>query len=259
MTIERIDYSEYLNDLLICQFSGRELIQGRIDTFAEQCQFIEDLLLEMFEQKFITGAKGVQLDSIGALYQLTRDGDSDQVFRERILNRVALSSRSGTRPDIISLTKAAMGEDVEVNIFEYTKFAFVQVNKEITSIKTKGILDGLTAGVGGVVAFKKESRRGFTLTSNLQSGSQNVLTDELNQEITDENGQLITDTNETPVENDQGKLCSHLDDESEDCDMMYAISSGRVVTVNFGFLIDENGDYILQNDGGRIRIFEFSS
>lgn len=108
MEIQQItDYSFNL-ELLLEQYKNKENLKGMIDSSNDQADDIEQALFEIRDLYFIDDAEGVQLDSIGAIWNVVRNGDTDVVYRENIKIQAALRS-SGNPEEIMAILIVLFG------------------------------------------------------------------------------------------------------------------------------------------------------
>lgn len=126
-------------------------IEGLIDAIMGQLQPIEEALNGIATKTSIYDAEGVQLDLLGLLLDLERQGFTDELYRIRLLARIAQNVSKGTGEDIINVYKLLMRAryvQLEENYPAGVKVTAVGANQigDISDIKaaTKG------AALGGV-------------------------------------------------------------------------------------------------------------
>lgn len=90
---------------LTFQFQNRQNIADFIRYFAEGFGTVgnENFLLENFRS--LATASGVQLDVLGSHLNVRRDGKLDDAYRREIFIHTLIGASSGTRDDIIALTR----------------------------------------------------------------------------------------------------------------------------------------------------------
>lgn len=106
MSLEKnTDYRDFL-DLLAQQYKSKSNFVSMLGSFADQYNDIETALFEIRDEFFLATASGVQLDIIGEILGLPRDGRDDESYRTLLFLKGELNFSAGT-PE--SLIKAAAG------------------------------------------------------------------------------------------------------------------------------------------------------
>ncbi len=101
------DYS-YNLELLLEQYKNSENLKGMIDSMNDQADDLEEALFEIRNLFYVDTAEGVQLDVIGSIYGVERDGLSDSEFRTLIKAKASLVT-SGEPESIINILKTLFG------------------------------------------------------------------------------------------------------------------------------------------------------
>ena len=105
--IQKTDYSTNL-DLMLEQYKNASNVRGMIDSSNDQADDLEAAIFEVRDLYYIDTAEGVQLDFIGDIWDVPRNGESDSDYRMRIKTTAALQS-SGNPEEIINILKALFG------------------------------------------------------------------------------------------------------------------------------------------------------
>ena len=104
---QKTDYSTGLS-LIISQYKNSTKMKGMIDASYDQADDLETALFEIRDEYYLSTAVGDQLDMIGDIFQVGRDGDVDVAYRLRIETKASLIA-SGTPEDIIFILKNLFG------------------------------------------------------------------------------------------------------------------------------------------------------
>lgn len=99
-------------DRLTEQFEEKENIVGTVKSFLEETQKVEDLAFEVNTAYDKDTAIGVQLDTIGKLVGVKREGASDEAYRSRINNQIDANTADGTINSVIQTIKNSLKESV---------------------------------------------------------------------------------------------------------------------------------------------------
>lgn len=91
---------------LKAQFRGKAAFGAFVGALVAPLNEIETTLFAMLAQRVdIDAAEGVQLDQLGAMLGVLRNGGSDAAYRLRIRAEIAVLSSRGTGDDIINATE----------------------------------------------------------------------------------------------------------------------------------------------------------
>lgn len=124
-------------------------LQQTFETFLEQLPKLKDAI-------FITTAEGEELDDIGKLFNLTRDGQNDEDFRNEILNFWSSINEVVTKPNIkralstlldIEESDISLQEketlivllDIYLSLSDLSKTNVKNISKLVNNIKGAGI------------------------------------------------------------------------------------------------------------------------
>jgi hypothetical protein len=101
------DYSENL-DLLLAQYQESVKLKGLIDSMNDQADDFEKALFEIRDLFYLITAEGVQLDIIGKIFKVEREGQTDEEYRTDIAATASLRA-SGEPEAIIAILKVLYG------------------------------------------------------------------------------------------------------------------------------------------------------
>jgi hypothetical protein len=196
------DWDARIIALIIEQYKEKTLIEG-IPTIANiQAQDLENALFEIRDNYWLDTAEGKQLDVIGKIMNILREGRNDTEYR-MFLKSQAGATFSGTPEEIINILKASFG----YSVVEYTpgypeEPAFFYINTEGQPYVAQDVLYQLSpAGVGGLLLSGLADAQDNQIQDG-QGRDIGVVYQLLEGEITDESGDTIDDDTDTPIESE---------------------------------------------------------
>lgn len=122
------DYNDFLT-LLIQNFKDKPKFKQMLSLLADQCNDIETALLELLTAFDIDTAIGEQLNVIGRIVGLERNGRDDESYRTLLKVKIAINFSAGT-PE--SLIQAA------VNLYNATDVQYVPIYPAKVRLWTNG-------------------------------------------------------------------------------------------------------------------------
>lgn len=148
------------------QFKTSPRLNALLSLFAERDQLVDDQFWELYTERWVDTATGVQLDALGGIVGQEREGRDDATFRLWISARV-VANRSNGHPDdtlrILELISA--GADYSL---EETPPAAYLVNTSDLSIDPQSIFNLLTlakpAGVRMNLTYNPDADLAFTFS-----------------------------------------------------------------------------------------------
>jgi len=156
---------------LVHQFKDKPKIDGKIKSYVDQIQDLEEVFYDMLTLRNIDTAQGAQLDGMGSIVGEPRAGRGDFDYRIAIKVKIAINTSEGTPEEVIALftyfvgaTKAFYAEYPrgEVEIFANTLFEDFLTGDGEDAFAMDGGIDGLgfgdlfDTGVGGTFAQLNE-------------------------------------------------------------------------------------------------------
>lgn len=104
MTVVRQDdhYAESLT-MLLEQFKGKASIAALLASSMTQVQELEDEAFNVLTLRALDVAEGAQLDAIGTIVNLLRDGLTDTEYRARLRIQILINLSSGTAADVLEV------------------------------------------------------------------------------------------------------------------------------------------------------------
>lgn len=140
---------------LIDEFKAHVNIDALVKAVATQSQLFENAAFEVLLNTLIATAVGVQLDLLGDIVGVERQGLSDADYRVRIGAQILLNNSSGTIPELIDLG-LALGIPNGTLILRETFPAKIEL--ETTTVLSNGL------GIGLALADAKSAGVGFAFT-----------------------------------------------------------------------------------------------
>jgi hypothetical protein len=104
MIVDKIlDHKEQAIENLRQQYKGRDKIKGLMDGIIQEIQNLEDIFIELRDERTLYIATGAQLDAWGTVLNQKRNGLDDNAYRLILLGQVAVNVSKGTPEDMISV------------------------------------------------------------------------------------------------------------------------------------------------------------
>lgn len=97
-------YNEALARLLQ-QYKDQPNIAKFIGIYATQVQELEQIIHDMFTNRMLNDSVGIQLDRLGEIVGVARQGFADNEYRVLILVKIGQNSSQGTPEDVINIVK----------------------------------------------------------------------------------------------------------------------------------------------------------
>jgi len=160
-------YSNFLPN----QFSSSEKLKTFLGIFLDKVQELEDANISLNNLSTnIALAYGYQLDIIGKLVGASREGKTDEQYREEILFQISLNVGNGTPENCIQYL-SSVTQATKVSYWEhYPASVILETNGTNIPLNIPNTLDNITlagVSVGGVIASETgEVFRGQELTDS---------------------------------------------------------------------------------------------
>jgi hypothetical protein len=122
MALNLVHNTQYENEAagrLTGQFQNLTKIDGFIRAFAHQYQLEEDAIWQLFSQRSLAAAIGVQLDMVGAVVNVSRRGRNDADYRLAIYGQIAINTSQGTPEDLIGIFNLLTNSQKSLITFVY--------------------------------------------------------------------------------------------------------------------------------------------
>jgi hypothetical protein len=101
------------------EFFDSPILKEVLKIYLERLQKLEDVIQDIVDQKNIDLAEGVQLDGIGEILGLKREGLTDSEFRNKLNIQKILNASEGTYPVALDLWKRLLGSNMAMITPEY--------------------------------------------------------------------------------------------------------------------------------------------
>lgn len=148
-----LNHVEQGQDRLLSQWKDKANMQGLVKSIMQAVQEVEDTLHELLNERSIFTAVGVQLDIIGLIVGITRDGMDDETYRAELLKRIAINRSDGTTEVIISLMESAT-QTTNTDFWEHYPASIFYFIRGGYFTKLKEILEKISqAGVRALLMF----------------------------------------------------------------------------------------------------------
>lgn len=99
---------------LVDQFRGQANIEAFVRAWAQQSQEVELAAFDVLLLTTLANAEGEQLDGLGTVVGVEREGRTDADYRVRIGAQILLNNASGTIEDLVQLAVALGATTVEL-------------------------------------------------------------------------------------------------------------------------------------------------
>lgn len=157
---QKTDFVEAIKRLLIQQFKGKPNFEAFLAAIAESMQDIEDMLIDMWQARWIDNATGAQLDGIGAIVGVARNNLDDDTYRIRIRVRIRLNLSNGTPDDILKIVRLLSTDATTLNLTEYPPASFLLeafggITQELAEEIALAIDQARSAGVQWALIFSE--------------------------------------------------------------------------------------------------------
>lgn len=99
-------------DRLLEQYKGKASIESIITVLGERSQGLEDVTFSLLEGQEIYSAVGVQLDLLGTIVDIARNGLGDDGYRLLILGKIGENSSDGTASKVAQVFAILMNSNL---------------------------------------------------------------------------------------------------------------------------------------------------
>ena len=147
------DLVEEALGLLPSQWSDKDNMQGLVKSIEENVQVVEDQNYQILQERGVYTAVGVQLDNIGLIVGVSREGRFDPEYRQAILARIATNTSDGT-PEAVRTAVKISTLATKINMWDhFPANLHILVNTPLTHAQADGIKTAMPAGVSLRVMF----------------------------------------------------------------------------------------------------------
>lgn len=104
------DQVEQARSLLLTQFKNKAHVEALLASFIKQVQEIENMLFDLYLLRTIDAATGAQLDGVGKIVVLVRDGRNDADYRVALKTQVLINRTSCTGEELLNIIRGLIAD-----------------------------------------------------------------------------------------------------------------------------------------------------
>ncbi len=112
LTDNSIDYDSDISGLLVDQYSDSVNLLKIISAISNVKQEIEHTILDLMDKRVLDNAEGQQLDNLGDLVGLPREGKTDDEYRTEIGTQIQINLSGGQSEILISVVSSLTNSTV---------------------------------------------------------------------------------------------------------------------------------------------------
>lgn len=157
------------DELTPTQFRYKLIYQALLKAFTEEAQALEDLMYQMYSERSLITAVGVQLDNVGANMGVSRHlGQDDDAYRRDIYAEIFMRRSDGTANYIMNAMKSIYDSPTAM-VFEHntsmTGGVVVKVNQPENTPSYVPILKRMSAvAIQSVAVLRDPTAQGYAWT-----------------------------------------------------------------------------------------------
>lgn len=148
--------------LLVEQFKNSPNLSSVLTALVEQLQELDTVTMDLYTDRWLSSAIGVQLDIIGKIVGEQRQGRTDDDYRDAIKVRIGINLGNGTAEDVIEVVRSFF-DDMTVQVIDYYPASFTvklvdPINPlVIDTVKLRAYIDSVKpVGVHAMLEFYVE-------------------------------------------------------------------------------------------------------
>lgn len=162
-------------DRLLEQFKDKPRILAWVTALLGQVQEIEDALYQLYWERLLDNAVGAQLDGIGQIVVLDRQGFDDEPYRAFLRAKIRVNLSNGKTEELIYILKLILGDDAEpihlVQMHPASQQVYLtDVQYDAYFIYSKFWAKAKAAGVGSLFTYSKQARANTLLLTSSHGG-----------------------------------------------------------------------------------------
>lgn len=133
-----------------------------VDAYVQELQELDTAATELLQLITLDGAEGVQLDGLGQILGVDREGLSDEQYRSLLRAYVQVNTSSGTIEELITVSRLALGiaddpAEIVVHEEQYPAGFTISYDSSVTvhvgEITAEAIYQGKAAGIHGIFQY----------------------------------------------------------------------------------------------------------
>lgn len=105
-TLEHADICADGLSIVLAQFAGKPRLEAVLCGLLDGVQDVEDALWQLYTERWIDSAVGVQLDELGTVLAFPRAGRTDETYRAFLRARVLVLRSDGSWPALLRILEA---------------------------------------------------------------------------------------------------------------------------------------------------------
>lgn len=242
---EKIDHVSIGLSRVLSQFSESVTLLEILTIYLERFQELEEVFFQLLDERGIYVAEGEQLDVIGSLFNIERDGLSDPVYRQRLLAEVSIGSGSATIEEIREVL-TILTESESVKIFEYpSAHIYAHISGFASNLDAVSLQEATAAGVSSRLMWDNEVQtfipaEGFFSEFNLALENDDLLVVEENGDPVDYT--LLIDGSEVVPVGTSSYLPHTLD--TELINPLCHVLEPKDYQISLGAIVDDTATFI---------------
>lgn len=124
-TTKKTTHDEEALALLLEQLKNKPQLEALLSIYIAQVQDIENVLDDVLQLRWIDNATNDQLDVLGSLVGVAREGRVDDAYRVRIKAQIRANYASGIAQDFYDVFTILLGTDSSTKLTDYPPAAFI--------------------------------------------------------------------------------------------------------------------------------------
>lgn len=244
--------------------------RGLLTSYLQYFNQIEDTLFELKNNRGIDTAIGVQLDVLGKLFGVDREGKLDPVYRDAIKQRIGSRGASGTTFDIKDIVRVLTEANL-VHVYpHYPACTYVFANTVINKSQADIIQESHAAGVRTRVVWFDGP--GYMKLEDGDGATETLLTQYLlglnaaGDSLVVEDGGVESDLliEEDTISGVTSGFTSLLPGQSEyevvpdGLGLLSSLAPTTDITIDTGLIIDDLTNYVIDHNGNYIRYIDIT-
>jgi len=135
------------------QFKLSQNIRDLIEVFADRTQGLEDVIQDVYRERWLDDAVGEQLDRIGDIIDLFRGGFSDSIYRSMLYFKIYSNASNGEPERIMAYVKT-LTEATIVRFFEFYPASFeIFTNGSVVPDNFTDLVQAMSSAAVGFVGI----------------------------------------------------------------------------------------------------------
>lgn len=137
------DHTDRAVARLVEQYKSRPLIEGLVRALCQEIQELEDVDIDMFDSRTLDGSVGAQLDGLGDIVGIDRQGFDDAFYKTLIIVKIGQNTSQGRPEKLITIAALLTGATLLHYINLGNAEVALSVNLDISSQDVEFIYNNL--------------------------------------------------------------------------------------------------------------------